>query len=234
MRCAFVILAGGSGERFGAYKPTVRMAGRPLLYWTLKNLKEQSRLIRHVALAAPAPWTWARFQKIGAVPSGFSWKPLMVKGGATRFESLTNAIAAMGGVLASGGEKLDALFVHDAARPLWPGEWIGQMLGVLRREPRVSGVIPMIPVRETVKSVNGSVGTLKNRQFLRFSQTPQLVRWDDFGAACRRLAPGREVLDEAQVLELARRRVFPFTGSPDNIKMTYPRDLRLLEALRGS
>lgn len=226
-RTAFIVLAGGSGRRFGGYKPVVRLAGRPLLYWSFKNIAAQARLIDAVALAAPRGWTWERFRRLGAVPSGFPFKPLIVPGGETRFASLSNVLTA----LKQRGGGFDAFFAHDAARPLWPSGWISEMLDVLRHQPKTSAVIPVIPVRETVKYVNGLVRTIKQREFLRFSQTPQLVRWPDFESACRRVASTEEIFDEAYVLEKSRRHVAVIPGHFSNIKVTYPQDADILKAL---
>lgn len=209
----------------------VKLAGRPLIYWSLKRISEQARSVAGVVVALPSGWTWRRLERAGAVPGRFSWQPVVVRGGSTRFESLKNCLKA---IRQNPSVWADFVFVHDAARPLWPSVWIPRMLASLGKNPSASGVAPLVPVRETVKSVNGKMSTLDRREYLRASQTPQLVRLKDFTRALAVCSPRTNFLDEAQILELAGLRVLPFEGYFGNIKVTYPVDTAMLEGLLRS
>ncbi|MBI4062910.1 MAG: 2-C-methyl-D-erythritol 4-phosphate cytidylyltransferase [Elusimicrobia bacterium] len=232
MKVVFALLAAGSGRRFGAYKPAVCLNGRPLIYWSLKAIQEQKKWIDRVVLALPPSWTWSRLRAIRSVPEDFPWEPVVVSGGMTRFESLKNCLKALRTAALQDGAP-DYLFVHDAARPLWPSSWIRAMLKLLESDPKASGVVPLADVRETIKMVNGSIQTLKERDQLKVSQTPQLVRWDDFEDALSKFSDQKNFLDEVQILELAGRRILPYPGSPFNLKVTFPEDLEMLRGLAG-
>ncbi|MBI4370430.1 MAG: 2-C-methyl-D-erythritol 4-phosphate cytidylyltransferase [Elusimicrobia bacterium] len=224
-RTAFVALAAGLGTRFGDYKPAVRIHGRPMLYWSLLNLAKQRRWIDRVVIAVSSIARWRDLRDRGVVPEGFLWNPEIVVGGPTRFESLQRCLRRF-------QDTNDdwSLFVHDAARPVWPQAWIGRMLRQLMNNPRVSAVVPLLPVRETIKSVNGVVSTLDHRERLKISQTPQLIRLNHYLGALRRLRRRKNFLDESQVFELAGMDVLPYPGAANNIKVTYPEDLKLAAA----
>ncbi|MBI4669986.1 MAG: 2-C-methyl-D-erythritol 4-phosphate cytidylyltransferase [Elusimicrobia bacterium] len=226
----FILLAAGPGSRFGAYKPAVRLCGKPVIYWSLKKIQKESRLIEALLLALPAHWNWKRLKAIGAVPENFPCQPIAVTGGVTRFQSLVKCLNA------AKEHRLEAefAFVHDAARPLWPSLWISGMLKLLRAHPEADGAVPLIAVRETVKMIGGSIPmqTLRERHKLMFSQTPQLVRRRQFVRALNGSGRRESFLDEAEVLELSGRKVLPYPGDPGNIKLTYPDDLKMLEGLK--
>lgn len=219
---AFILLAAGSGSRFGGRlsKQYRLFKGKPLLYWSLRHIAQARFYIHQVIIALPQGDAMSRLQERRCVPRNFPWDPLVVVGGKTRFASLTQAFMKVAGV--------GYVFVHDAARPNWPAQWIGRMLRCLEPQKKVSGLIPAIPVRETIKHFNEVLSTVSNRDRLYFSQTPQLVRRKDFVEALQKTEGGQVYLDEAQVLEKAGLKVLPYPGHVGNIKVTYPQDLEFL------
>ncbi|MEK6543994.1 MAG: 2-C-methyl-D-erythritol 4-phosphate cytidylyltransferase [Elusimicrobiota bacterium] len=219
-KAVFIVLAAGSGKRFGGAVPKqyLRWRARPLLYWSLANAAKAHRFLTRVVIALPKGDSLAGLKARGCIPAGFPLEIVTVTGAATRFGSLKKALRGAG--------DADFIFVHDAARPNWPAAWIGGMLKFLAHR-KAAGAVPVSAVRETVKWVNGSLTTVPDRRLLHFSQTPQLARAQDLARA---LAKSREdvYLDEAQILETAGFKVLPYPGDPLNIKVTYPGDLRLL------
>jgi len=102
------------------------------------------------------------------------------------------------------------------------------MAGALEKDPKASGVVPVVALRDTLKKLNGKLETFPGRENIVASQTPQLAKFGALQAALM-ADPKIQFVDEAQALEAAGRRVLAFPGDPMNIKITFPQDLDLLE-----
>jgi 2-C-methyl-D-erythritol 4-phosphate cytidylyltransferase/2-C-methyl-D-erythritol 2,4-cyclodiphosphate synthase len=102
------------------------------------------------------------------------------------------------------------------------------MLKALERDPKASGVVPVVALRDTLKKLNGKLETLPDRDNLVASQTPQLAKLGALRAALT-TEPRIQFIDEAQALEAAGKKVLAFPGDPLNLKITFPQDLELLE-----
>ncbi len=189
-----VIVAAGSGTRFGSSKATLTIGGVEL--WQISVDRFRSQGIHDVVV-------------VGDVPGG-------VPGGVRRRDSV-----------AAGLEHVQGstwVLVHDAARPLAPAALIARVLERLRQGD-VEGVVPVIPIADTVKRVEGqTVVTTVDRGNLVLVQTPQ-------GFATRalvkahRLNPVDDATDDAGLIESAGGRVVTVPGDRDNFKITYPGDL---------
>jgi 2-C-methyl-D-erythritol 4-phosphate cytidylyltransferase/2-C-methyl-D-erythritol 2,4-cyclodiphosphate synthase len=152
---------------------------------------------------------------VGDVPDG-------VPGGARRRDSVAAGLAA----LESGA---DWVLVHDAARPLATEELTRRVIERLLRGD-VDGVVPVVPVRDTIKRIDGDavVETLE-RASLAVAQTPQGFRMAALQAAQR--SGDGDASDEALLIEREGGRVVTVPGDPTNLKVTYPGDLAVVEAL---
>src|SRR5438309_11948542 len=159
-----VLAAAGSGERLGADRPKafVRLGERPLLAESLERL-DASGWIDEIVVAAPPGWEEPVI--LLAEELGCSKVSASVPGGATRADSVRNALAEV-------PEEAAVVVVHDAARPLLSDEVIERVLTALTEG--WDGVIPALPVADTIKRVEGDrvVETL-DRDGLRAVQTPQ-------------------------------------------------------------
>jgi 2-C-methyl-D-erythritol 4-phosphate cytidylyltransferase len=211
-----LILAAGSGERFGAGAPKafVELAGRPLVQWSVDALRAVAA-IEQIVVALP----------VGAdTPVGTSG----VQGGAVRSESVRLALAAAGG-----GRDQDLVLVHDAARPLLTTELAQATIRALEVDETIDGAIAAVPMTDTVKRVrDGVVSETLERSELWAVQTPQVFRR---AALERALDVPREVLaqatDDAWLIERAGGRVGVVESSSENLKVTTPHDLALAEML---
>ncbi len=200
-----LILAAGSGERFGADRPKafVELAGRPLVQWSVDALRAVAA-IEQIVVALP----------VGAdAPVGTSG----VQGGAVRSESVRLALAAAG----PGG---DPVLVHDAARPLLTAELAQATIRALEADETIDGAIAAVPMTDTVKRVrDGVVSETLDRSELWAVQTPQVFRR---AALERALDVPREVLaqatDDAWLIERAGGRVGVVESSSENLKVTTP------------
>jgi 2-C-methyl-D-erythritol 4-phosphate cytidylyltransferase len=162
----------------------------------------------------------------------------VVPGGATRAQSVANALEAVGtGYVA----------VHDAARPLLTPELVEALVADLDADEDAAGVIAAAPVNDTVKrtveksSVNLStsevpnftlkVQTTEDRSRLWRAQTPQVFRTDVLREALAAAERPEEATDEATLVEAAGGTVLIHPVAEQNLKVTTPLDLQVAELL---
>jgi 2-C-methyl-D-erythritol 4-phosphate cytidylyltransferase len=165
----------------------------------------------------------------------------VVPGGATRAQSVVNALEAVGTELVA---------IHDAARPLLTPALVEELVARLDVDPEAAGVIAAAPVTDTVKQVKESdggarsafpgqetgnalfVGATLDRSRLWAAQTPQVFRARALRAALAVDAESRDAAtDEAMLVEAAGGTVLIHPTSPENLKVTTPLDLRVAELL---
>jgi 2-C-methyl-D-erythritol 4-phosphate cytidylyltransferase / 2-C-methyl-D-erythritol 2,4-cyclodiphosphate synthase len=210
-RIAAILVAAGSGTRFGAETPKqfLWLAGRPVIRHAAEALAGYVGILQPVGDADPIEGALARLQHLPPVP-----------GGATRQESVRAGLEALA------THAPDVVLVHDAARPLIPSGTVPALLVALEHAP---GAIPAIPVADTLKRVaDGLVTATAPRDGLFRAQTPQAFRFPVLLAA-HRAGAAAAVTDDASLLEASGHAVAIVPGSEDNIKLTYPEDLRRLE-----
>ncbi len=205
---SFILLAGGSGKRFGGKKQYVELLGKPLY---LYSLEKTVGLFDEVLLVLPEE----DLDRI-KVPPGV----VKVKGGKERQDSVFNAILEARG---------DVVVIHDCARPFADREMflkVSQLGGY-------EGKITAIPVRDTVKMVaNAYVVKTIDRSNLWLSQTPQAFRRRMLlEVHFRARNEGFVATDDAMLLERYGYKVGVVEGSPLNIKITYPEDIYYAECL---
>ncbi len=212
MRIAAILVAAGSGSRFGAPTPKqfLTVAGQPVIRHAARSLAAEVALLQPVGDEAA----------IRAALDGLAHLPV-VPGGATRQDSVKAGLEALV------PHAPDVVLVHDAARPVIPAGTVAALLRALDHAP---GAIPGMPVADTLKRVAGDaiVATVP-RDGLYRAQTPQAFRFAALLAAHRSGLIG--ATDDASLLEAAGQTVAIVAGSDDNIKLTYPEDLARLERI---
>lgn len=214
--------------RASAPKQYQRLAGKPMLWHALHALDIAQIETIFVVLAkddrAFGAQDWGVFE--GRL------EPLYC-GGATRAESVHNGlIAAMAGIDAD-----DWVLVHDAARPCLPRADLERLIAECSGDA-IGGILAL-PVAETVKRVAkdeagvARVAKSEDRSQLWLAQTPQMFR---VGLLAQALHGAKgEVTDEASAVEQLGLQPRLVAGSRRNIKVTYPEDLAIAEAiLRGA
>jgi 2-C-methyl-D-erythritol 4-phosphate cytidylyltransferase/2-C-methyl-D-erythritol 2,4-cyclodiphosphate synthase len=215
MQIAAILVAAGSGTRFGGAAPKqfARLGGKPVLRWAAEAL------LPHVGALQPVGDAAA----IGAALAGLPHRPV-VAGGATRQESVLAGLEAL--VDAAPDVVPDVVLVHDGARPFVPPGTVAALLAALAR---CRGAIPAVPVADTLKRGAGGViaGTVPRAGLFR-AQTPQAF---DFATLLRlhRAGPHPDATDDAWLLEQAGLDVALVPGDDDNIKLTYPEDFARVE-----
>ena len=215
MRVAAILLAGGTGSRFGAETPKqfLPLAGAPVLRHAAAALLDAGVPIQPVGDPA----------RVAAALAPLAHRPV-VPGGETRQDSVRAGLAALA------ADAPELVLIHDGARPLIPPDTIPALLAALET---ADGAIPAVAVADTLKRVaDGRITATVPREGLFRAQTPQAFRYAALMAAHIAAPPG--LTDDAAVLEAAGRAVAVVSGSEDNIKLTYPEDrMRLERALLG-
>ena len=215
MHAVGIVAAAGSGLRLGADRPKalVPLADRPLVCWAVDTLRDGG--VTDVVVAVPG-------DELSAFATVLPLDVRLVVGGSTRTASVRAALAAV-------GTGVDAVLVHDAARPLTPPEVVTRVLAALA--DGAPAVVPVLPVVDTTVSVDGDgvvTGALP-RETLRRVQTPQGFAGAVLVDAYDRLPDGVELTDDAAVARAAGVPVATVAGDERAAKVTVPHDLALAE-----
>jgi 2-C-methyl-D-erythritol 4-phosphate cytidylyltransferase/2-C-methyl-D-erythritol 2,4-cyclodiphosphate synthase len=218
MKFAAVIVAAGTGSRAGegAPKQWRKVGGKPVLRWSAEALL--------AAGAAPLVVVVADGQERAASEAlmGLTgWS--LAKGGATRALSVQSGLALV--------DAVEAVLVHDAARPFVSAAQIAALLAALTE---ADGAVPALPVADTLKRDRGDGLETAERDGLWRAQTPQAFRLAMLREAYGRLPADAAPTDDAGVVEAAGGRVVRTPGDPALFKLTYPEDFVMAEALAGS
>ena len=228
-----MIAAAGSGQRLGAGGPKafVPLAGRAMVEWSIVACRVAPS-VRSIVVACPP----------GHVHDLAGGDVGVVDGGATRSESVSNALEAVGTELVA---------IHDAARPLVTPELIEEVVATLVADPEAAGAIAATPVTDTIKRVDAAKAAAQagftleqgldvtltveetlNRQWLWAAQTPQVFRVDALReAVTTHPAAIADATDEAMTVEAVGARVLIHPSPPENLKVTTPLDLKVAELL---
>jgi 2-C-methyl-D-erythritol 4-phosphate cytidylyltransferase len=164
-------------------------------------------------------------------PLGLTSRVVLTPGGERRQDSSLHGIQALPIETLHNPESL--VMVHDAARPLVSPFLITHCLRELRDHPDAMGVLPALPIRETLKRVEDSwIRSTVDRAGLWGAQTPQVFRLGRLVEAHRRAAKeGWAVTDDAGLLEAAGMPLRIIPGDLENLKVTYPEDRIFAERL---
>ena len=217
-----VIAAAGGGKRMGADLPKqyLVVAGRPVIAHAVGRVAGHPWVSGAVVVLARDDVLWDAVE-LGPVP-----RPRRATGGAERCHSVLSGLETLAGEAAED----DWVLVHDAARPCVRREDIDRLMDELAGHP-VGGLLGL-PARDTLKRAapDGSVRETVARAGLWHALTPQMFRFGLLRRALRvAVGGGLLVTDEAQAMELAGHVPRLVEGSPDNLKVTTPRDLALAE-----
>ena len=214
-----LIPAAGSGTRAASDSPKqyATLAGRPMLWHAIRAVCVPPVEMVFVVLApedgAFAAHDWSAFD--GRLEALYC-------GGETRRDSVFN------GLLAAQLQADDWVLVHDAARPCLPERDLKRLVDECGRDD-VGGLLAL-PVADTVKrAMDHRVVKTENRSELWLAQTPQMFRAGVLMQALQR-ARG-PVTDEASAIEQIGLQPRLVQGSRENLKVTWPEDFAIAEAL---
>ncbi|MBR4753683.1 MAG: 2-C-methyl-D-erythritol 4-phosphate cytidylyltransferase [Lachnospiraceae bacterium] len=222
MKSVCIIVAAGTGSRMNSDRPKqfLEMEGHPLLYYTVKAWQES--FISEIILVTSGGYL--DFVKKDIVEKyGFNKVTKVITGGETRFDSVYQGLLAC--------EDADYVYIHDGARPCVDA-------GVIERAregaEEYGACVSAVPVKDTIKVVDkeGFAIDTPERSSLWAMQTPQAFKYDIVRKAYDALADKDRtgITDDAMVVEKSGAcKVKMVMGSYDNVKVTTPEDLRVVE-----
>ncbi len=211
---AVILLGAGEGIRLGASVPKAfcLVGGRTLLSHAYERFASHP-LVRDVVVVVPAALVGSAGE-LGPAAQ-------VIAGGLTRLDSVRVGLAAL-------APDVDAVLVHDVARPFVPAAVIDRVVAAL--DAGADAVVPGLAVVDTIKAVDAghSVVATLDRSALRAIQTPQ-----GFRRAALELAhaDAPEATDDAGLIEAGGGTVVVVDGAEEAFKITRPWDLQIAEAL---
>jgi 2-C-methyl-D-erythritol 4-phosphate cytidylyltransferase len=227
MRMVAVVLGGGMGQRLGAGMPKqlLRLGGQTLIERCVAAF-EAAPGVDEILVVMARGYT----AEVAELLTGYQKVTAVIAGGATRPESTRAALAA----IAEGSSGADCgVLLHDAARPLVDQKIIADCVAVLEVHD-AAGVA--VPASDTmVITENGVMHSVPPRERLFRCQTPQcfrlsvIVRAHELAAADPEFAPTDDCGVMLRYLPGTAVHIVP--GSERNMKVTYPNDLAIAEAL---
>lgn len=213
-----IIVAGGSGRRFGAGMPKqyCDLDGKPILCHTVDRMREA---LPHSHIVTVVSDDMVSFWRDLAAANGCNPGDI-VTGGDTRWQSVKNAVESL-----ALGDDEDIVLVHDGARPLVDVETVQKVVDAVNHGV---SVVPVVPVTDSLRLLTGEGGSIPvERASYRAVVTPQGFKLGDLRRAYR-LPYETSFTDDASVMAAAGMPGTVLVESlPSNIKITNPGDIAL-------
>lgn len=223
MKTIAIIVAGGSGTRFGAQMPKqfLELGGKPILMRTIEAFVGNERDGSFDVIVTLPADQFELWQQLCERHS-FSVPHHIVAGGDSRWHSVKNALDSI-----VDAADVDVIAVHDGVRPLVTAALIKRALDTARLH---GSAIPVVTLNDSVRQLDGETSHALNRSSLRAVQTPQVFEAGLLMDAYRQPFDAL-FTDDASVVERMGHSVALVEGDPQNLKITRPMDLALAEYL---
>ncbi len=211
MKKVALIVAGGKGERMNSDIPKqfLLLNNIPILMHTIKKFSHFEKII--LVLPATEFDYWNQLcQNIN-----FNENHILVKGGKSRFHSVKNGLAKI--------TEKSIVAIHDGVRPLISKSLIDKLIA--QTKERI-GVVPIIPIKESIRKVEGLKSIYINRNNLYQVQTPQCFISSDIKDAYNQKF-SKDFTDDASVLEKNGCKITTILGELKNLKITTEEDLKI-------
>ncbi len=215
-----LIVAGGTGSRFGRKKQFLEILGTPVLKRTVKCFEDHGGFARIVVVVPGEDIPEAQ-----RILAGSAVELIITRGGETRQKSVRNGLDKV--------KDGETVLIHDGVRPFVTRELIDRVITGLSG---ADGCIPALRVSDTLKEVkDGLVLRTIPRNHICTVQTPQaFVTATILEEHLRALRRGDSThTDDSLLLEAAGKTVRVVPGDPLNLKITFPEDLPMAEAIAG-
>ncbi len=213
---AAIVVAAGSGSRAGGAKQWLLLGGKPVVRWSVEALLKAGAEDL-VVVVAPG----SEGEAGAALADLGGWR--LASGGPTRADSVRGGLHALGGP----GER--PVLIHDAARPLLNEVVIRRLVAALED---TDGALPALPVADSLRlATDRIISGVVEREGLWRAQTPQAFRHRTIVDAYAAWPDGETATDEAAVIERNGGRVRIVEGDARLMKLTYPEDFAMAEAL---
>jgi len=215
-----VIVAAGSGLRFGERKQFKKLKNKPLYLYSLEKFVD-SVSINEIALVVPQDLTDAVAEEV----SSFK-KPInVVAGGELRQDSVMEGVRAL-------THECDTVCIHDAARPFITKPIIKNAVETAIEN---DGAVVSIPSNDTVKEIVKNTNRIKRtipREIVWLAQTPQVFHRDKLLQALADANTNNiTVTDESTLMESLDFSISVVQGSPRNFKVTTQEDWKFAELI---
>ena len=224
-KTAAIILAGGTGERFGKEggKQLVEIGGKPILTWSAEAFDAVGD-IGLIVIVCPAERQGEYLSK-AVDPFSFATPIVVAAAGSTRQESAFSGLELV-------PEEFEYVVMHDGARPLISADLIAHTIATLKGNIDADGAVVAHPAIDTLKVVeNGVIVGTPDRSVFWNAQTPQVFRAGIYRRAhASALSDGVVGTDDSSLIERLGGRVLVVEGKRDNIKLTVPEDYLMLVA----
>jgi 2-C-methyl-D-erythritol 4-phosphate cytidylyltransferase len=213
--CAIIVAAGESQRMNGVDKILALLGGKPVLSWSVEAFQKNARVQRIILVN-----NQKNKEPVQCLVIDHKWTKVaeVCTGGERRQDSVAAGLALV--------RECQWVIIHDGARPLITQGLIDRGLQAARE---TGAAVAAVPVTDTIKVAGDDLIVVETppRSSLWAAQTPQVFRFDIIKEAYEK-ATG-EATDDAALVEQIGYRVKLYPGSPDNIKITTPRDLETAE-----
>ena len=218
MKKYIIIVAGGSGSRMGSATPKqfLELLGLPILMHTLKKF-QQSISDREIILALPEKEqsTWQSLCE----KYHFDVPHQIVNGGESRFHSVQNALQKV--------KEKSIVAIHDGVRPLVSETVINNCI---QSAEKFGVAIPTLPMQDSIRKISDNRSQIADRSQFVLVQTPQCFQSEVILTAYQQEYQN-SFTDDASVVEQLGHKIYLVEGNKENIKITTPEDLKMVEAL---
>ena len=213
-----IIVAGGTGTRMKGDVPKqfMQLGDKPVILYSVEAFQAYDPSLEIILVIHS---DYIALWKQLAAEFKISIFYQVVPGGETRFDSVKNGLELV---------KDDGLVaIHDAARPLINADFIGSLFIAAST---FGSAIPVLPVSDTIRVIDGDTSHQHDRTFLRAVQTPQIFKVSEIQRAYTQ--PYQLTFtDDGSVMEAAGFPVHLTEGRTENIKITHLQDIAVAEVL---
>jgi len=224
-----VVAAGGTGSRLGIAggKQLAHVAGKPIVAWATQAVSDIPSVDEMIIVCDPG-----RVEEFleGVLPYITCVKPLLfIPGGDTRTQSVLNGLNAI--ERTPGTDPV--VLIHDGARPLVSTDMMEDALQTFAAREGTDGIVVGHASFDTLKRVEGTrVIDTPPRSDYWMVQTPQIFSLDTLLASYDHAHEhDLQATDDSSLVEAAGYTVMMYEGPRDNIKVTRPEDLAIVEAV---
>lgn len=216
MQKSVIITAGGIGKRMGAKVPKqfLKIGEFPILYLTLKRFYDYDSTAQLI-ITLPEDWIPFWEELIKAYPA---IPHTIISGGVERYDSIKNALKECMGRLVA---------VHDGVRPFVSSTTLENTFKLAQEK---GSAIPVLPLKESLRVINGERSAAVKRADYVAVQTPQVFSKEILSKAYE-LPFTTDITDDASLVEKSGEKIHLTNGNEENIKITSPLDLKLAEFL---
>lgn len=227
MKTVAIIPAGGKGLRIGITdksnavpKQYLKIKGKELIIYTLQTF-QKNKLVDKIIVAAEPEY----FDLLVRLVKKYKLTKLklIVEGGASRQDSVYNAL------LSSGAEPNDLIVVHDAARALLPDDILTNAINTAKKK---GNALVCIKAKDTLIKGKRTVEEYLNRDEVYYVQTPQIFKYKDLLSAMNKAYKEKFIgTDESILVKRMSKKVNIVEGSVFNFKVTTREDIELIKKL---